>query len=222
MTSVIDSDTVAQYLAAHPEFFQQYAPLLAQIQLPSPVQGRAVSLQERQLEVLREKLRNMELRLTELVRIAQDNDALAEKFYTWACQLLLARNDVDLPHALINGLQTIFAVPHVSLRVWRVAEDYSHTWFAQDVGDDVKLLANSLSTPYCGINRDFESVRWLEAADPMQSIAMLPLRNSDSPEAFGLLIMGSTEPDRFAANMATDFLVKIAETASAALTCLLD
>lgn len=222
MTSPLDSDTVAQYLADHPDFFQDYAALLAQLQLPSPVSGRAVSLQERQIEVMREKYRTLELQMAELVRIAQDNDALAKKFYTWACQLLLARNDVDLPYALINGLQTIFSVPHVSLRLWRVSDNYSHTWYAQDVDENVKLFTNSLSTPYCGANRDFEAVRWLEATVPMQSIAMLPLRNSDSPDAFGLLIMGSPEPDRFAANMATDFLIRISETASAALSCLLD
>lgn len=221
MSTLIDSDTVAQYLAKHPEFFHEYASLLAQMHLPSPVLGRAVSLQERQIEVLREKFRGMELRMTELVRIAQDNDALAEKFYSWACKLLLARNDVDLPHALISGLQTIFSVPYASLRLWRVAEDFSHTWYAQDISDEVKIFANSLTTPYCGVNRDFEAVRWLESADPMQSITMLPLRNSDSPDAFGLLIMGSHEPDRFAANKGTDFLVKIGETASAAVSCLL-
>jgi uncharacterized protein YigA (DUF484 family) len=222
MTSPLDSNTVAQYLADHPAFFQEHAPLLAKIQLPSPVLGRAVSLQERQIEVMREKFRGMELRMSELVRIAQDNDALAAKYYSWACALLLARNDVDLPHALINGLQSIFSVPNVSLRLWRVADEFAHTWFAEDVGDDVKLFANSLSTPYCGVNRDFEAVRWLESTEAMQSITMLPLRNSDSPVAFGLLVMGSPEPDRFAATMATDFLVKIGETASAAVSCLLD
>jgi uncharacterized protein YigA (DUF484 family) len=112
-------------------------------------------------------------------------------------------------------------VPYVSLRLWRVSDDFAHTWFAEDVGDNVRILANSLSAPYCGVNREFEPVHWLESPDPVQSIAMLPLRNSDSPDAFGLLVMGSHDAQRFAPNMATDFLVKIGETASAALTCLL-
>jgi uncharacterized protein YigA (DUF484 family) len=56
----------------------------------------------------------------------------------------------------------------------------------------------------------------------VQSIAMLPLRLAGAPEAFGLLVLGSPDPHRFTAEMATDFLSKIGETASAALTCLLD
>jgi uncharacterized protein len=222
MTSSLDSNTVAQYLADNPDFFQEHAALLAQVQLASPLVGRAVSLQERQIEVMREKFRTLELRLAELVRIAQDNDSLSRKFHSWTSTLLLARNDVDLPHALINGLLTIFSVPHVSLRLWRVAEEYSHTWFAQNISEDIKIFANSLSMPYCGTNRDFEVVSWLETGETVQSVAILPLRNADSPQAFGLLVMGSTDPERFTSSMATDFLVKIGETASAALTCLLD
>ncbi len=222
MTSQLDSIAVAQYLADHPDFFQENTALLARVQLASPLLGRAVSLQERQIEVMREKYRGLELGMAELVRIAQDNEVLSGKFHHWTRSLLLARNDVDLPHALVTGLQSIFGVPYASLRLWRVAEDFSHTWYAQNISDDLKIFANSLTTPYCGANRDFEAVQWLEASEPVQSVAMLPLRNADSTDAFGLLIMGSPEPSRFAAGMATDFLVRIGETASAALTCLID
>ena len=222
MTSSLDSNAVAQYLADHPEFFQEHAALLAQVQLASPLAGRAVSLQERQIEVMREKFRGLELRTAELVRIAQDNESLSAKFHEWTCSLLRARNDVDLPHVIISGLQSIFTVPHVSLRLWRVAEDFSHTWFASNASDDLKIFANSLTAPYCGANRDFEAVQWLETTESVASVAMLPLRYANSPNAFGLLVMGSASADRFAAGLATDFLVRIGETASAALTCLID
>ena len=222
MTSKPDSSSVAQYLADNPDFFHEHAALMAQMKLPSTVTGRTVSLQERQIEVMREKYRVLELRLAELVRVAQENDAIVRKYKSWTRALLQARNDVDLPHTLINGMQTIFAVPHVSLRLWRVAENFAHTWFAQDVGEDARLFANSLSSPYCGANRDFEAVNWLDAGGSVQSVAMLPLRNDGSSDVFGLLIMGSPDSERFTSSMAIDFLVDIGETASAALTCLLD
>jgi uncharacterized protein YigA (DUF484 family) len=56
----------------------------------------------------------------------------------------------------------------------------------------------------------------------VQSIAMLALRPEDGGNAFGLLVLGSPDPQRYTADMATDFLAQIGETASAALTCLLD
>jgi hypothetical protein len=65
-------------------------------------------------------------------------------------------------------------------------------------------------------------VRWLENAEEVQSTAILPLRIDASSETFGLLVLGSPDPDRFHTGMATDFLAEIGKTASAALMCLLD
>jgi uncharacterized protein len=222
MTQKLESSAVADYLADNPLFFQEHAALLGQVQLSSPLLGRAVSLQERQMEVMREKYKALDLQMAELMRRARENDAIAHKFQLWTQALLLARNDVDLPHVLISGLQSIFGVPHATLRMWGVAEDYSHTWFVQDVSEDARIFANSLNAPYCGMNNDFEAVQWLDAVDGVQSTVILPLRTAQTPAVFGLLIMGSPDPQRFSADMATDFLISIGSTASAALACLLD
>jgi hypothetical protein len=222
MTYQLDSNAVAGFLSDNPHFFEEHSELLARIKLTSPVAGRAVSLQERQMEVLREKIKSLELRLAELLRIAQENDAITQKFLMWTRSLLLARNDVDLPHMLISGLQTIFSVPHATLRIWGVAEEFAHTWFAANVSEDAKIFCNGLTTPYCGPNQDFEAASWIDDAESIKSIAMLPLRVGAAPDAFGLLVLGSPDPLRFSSDMATDFLSKIGETASAAMNCLLD
>lgn len=222
MNHQFDSASVAQYLAEHAHFFEEHAELLSKIKLTSPLAGRTVSLQERQMEVLREKIKVLELRMMDLIRVGQENDAITTKFQSWSKSLLLARNDVDLPYVLINGLQTIFSVPHATLRIWGVAEEFAHTWFAAPVSADARLFANGLAAPFCGKNNDFEAASWLEEAPVVQSLAMLPLHTDEAEEAFGLLVLGSPDPHRFSDDMATDFLVKIAETASAALTCLLD
>ena len=218
MTTHIDPDTVAQYLIDAPHFFEEHAELLAKIRLTSPLLGRSVSLQERQMEVLREKIKVQDLRLADMVRNAQENEAITHKLYTWTRSLLLGRNDVDLPHTLVDGLRSMFAVPQATLRIWGVAEAYTHTWFAVPTSDDAKIFANGLSMPFCGGNNDFEAASWLETG--VQSIAILPLRNGST--TFGLLVLSSADPQRFSANTATDFLVQIGETASTALTCLLD
>jgi uncharacterized protein YigA (DUF484 family) len=221
MTSHLDPDHVAQYLIDSPHFFEEHAELLARIKLGSPLLGRAVSLQERQMEVLREKIKLQDLRLADLMRNAQENDASTHKLHSWTHSLLLARNDVDLPHTLVDGLRAGFAVPQATLRIWGVAEAYSHTWFAAAASEDAKIFANGLSMPFCGSNNDFEAASWLE--QDIQSVAMLPLRSRYAAStAFGLLVLGSPDPQRFSAGMATDFLAQIGETASAALTCLLE
>jgi uncharacterized protein YigA (DUF484 family) len=222
MTYQLDSAAVADFLSLNPHFFEEHADLLAKVKLTSPLAGRTVSLQERQMEVLREKIKLFELRLNELVRIAQENDSITEKFQAWTRALLLARNDVDLPHTLVNSMQTVFSVPFATLRIWGVAEEFSHAWFAEEVSTDAKIFCNGLAAPFCGANHDFEAASWLEDGESIKSIAMLPLRVGSAPEAFGLLVLGSPDPSRFTSDMATDFLAKIGETASAALTCLLD
>ena len=222
MTSPLDSHTVADYLLDHPQFFEEHAEVLATIKLSSPLGGRTLSLQERQMDVLREKLKIMEMRLAELIRIGQENDQISRKFHTWTRALLSARNDVDLPHTLTTGLQNTFAVPHVTLRLWGVSEEFAHTWFAAPVSADSRLFSNGLTTPFCGSNNDFEAASWLEDAPAIQSLALLPLRLDDAPQAFGLLVLGSPDAHRFTADMATDFLADIGKTASAALSSLLD
>jgi len=213
----MNQSDVAQYLTSNPHFFEEHAELLGTIKLSSPLLGRAVSLQERQMEVVRDKYRHLELRLTELMRLAQENDHAVAKFQKWANTLLLARNDVDLPHILTSNLKDIFSVPHAALRLWNVAEDYQHTWFADETSDTIRLFANSLNAPFCGENKDFEAAAWLDV--PAASIAMMPLRCDG--QVVGLLVLGSPDKNRFSSTMATDFLSQLAETASAALSCLI-
>ena len=221
-TPPITEADIAEFLIQAPDFFERHAELLTAVQLTSPHGGRAVSLQERQAEMLREKIKVLEQRLMELMRHGNENMLIGDKLQRWSRQLFLVHRAADLPVVLLSEICAQFNVPQAALRLWDVAEVYVAEPFAYGASDDVKSLATSLTAPYCGVNAGFEAVQWLEAGEPVQSVAMLPLRNADSADAFGLLIIGSPDPDRFAASMATDFLVRIGETASAALTCLID
>ena len=167
------------------------------------------------MEVMRDKYKALELRMSELIRLAQDNATIANKFHAWTQGLLKARQPADMPSAVVNGLRDGFGVPQATLRMWNVAPEYTGSWFADGVSDDARIFAGSLMAPYCGSNHDFEAVRWLDDAASVQSTVILPLRAGDT--AFGLLILGSPDPARFTADMGTDFLVHIGETASAAL-----
>ncbi|MES2535280.1 MAG: DUF484 family protein [Pseudomonadota bacterium] len=222
MTLPLDSAAVARYLIDHPHFFEGEAELISKIKLISPLGGRTVSLQERQMEVLREKIKSLEMQMAALLRIGHENDAISEKFHALTQSLLLARNDVDLPTVLINGLQTIFSVPQATLRVWGVAEAFSHTWFAAEVSTDARIFSNGLDTPFCGANNDFEAAAWLEEPSAIRSLAMLPLRLDGAADAFGLVVLGSPDATRFTSDMGVAFLTQVSQTASAALTCLLD
>jgi uncharacterized protein YigA (DUF484 family) len=217
MTAPLDSAAVAQFLLAHPAFFAEHASLLDQVKLSSPLTGKTVSLQERQMEVMRDTYKALELRMDELSRTAEHNAAIADKFHGWT-QALFKAPAADLPRALVDALIDQFALPQATLRLWDLAPAHAGAWFGADVSADVRRFGGGLLAPYCGSNHDFEAVRWLADAATVRSTALLPLR--DAGGAFGLLVLGSPDPQRFHAELATDYLRHIADTASAALAAL--
>lgn len=95
--------------------------MLGEIKLASPLTGRAVSLQERQMEVMRDKYKALELRMSNLMRLAAENEAIANKFHGWTKILLEAEDVGSMPHAVVSGLKSSFDVPQVTLRIWETA-----------------------------------------------------------------------------------------------------
>ncbi|TDM08753.1 MAG: DUF484 domain-containing protein [Ideonella sp. MAG2] len=218
----ITEDDIAGYLANTPAFFERYAPLLSTVQLVSPHGARAVSLQERQIELLRDRIRGMERKFMELIRAGQDNEALSGRLHRWTCTMLLAREAPAIETALIDGLKNEFLVPQVALRVWGLAPEHQGLVLSQAVSDDAKALATSLTMPYCGLNSGFEAASWFEPGVPVQSMALLPLRvGKTAAQCFGLLALGSPDALRYQSDMGVELLEQIGDIASAALARLL-
>lgn len=217
----ITEEDIANYLVNTPDFFARHAELLAAVQLSSPHGSRAVSLQERQAQMLREKIRALEHRIMDMVRHGNENVVIADRLHRWTRQLFEVGSPRELPGMIATEIRERFMVPQVTIRVWDVAPAYAGEAFAQGVSEDARTFASSLTQPYCGVNAGFESVGWLDDTAMALSLALLPLRegpiDSTSP-AFGMLVLASPDPQRFASGMGTDFLERIAELASSALS----
>lgn len=218
MTSTLNSDDVAEYLEQHPQFFVQYADVLANIKLTSPLVGRAISLQERQTEILRDKIRQHELQLSQIFRNAKENEAIADKYQLWTETILRSKHDATLPRVLTNSLASQFAVSQVTLRLWNVAPEYQEAWYSIPPNDDLRIFSNSLSTPYCGPVKQISCLTWLPNSEEIRSMAVIPLFSASNVIPSGLLVLGSTDEARFTAAMSTDFLTHIGKIASAALS----
>jgi uncharacterized protein YigA (DUF484 family) len=222
MTSPASAEQVAEYLRDNPGFFEANPELLASITVPHPHGGRAVSLVERQVDLLRDKNKALELRLAELLRIGQENDAIAAKLQHWTRELLRTRDVQALPERVVAGMAGDFSVPQVALRLWGLDAAHASLPVADEVEPAVRTLADSVRQPYCGPNADFRAATWLPGGGAQtRSIALLSMRVGAAPEAFGLLVLGSSDPARFQTGMGTAFLERIAEIASAALSRLL-
>lgn len=220
-TQGITEDDIANFLLQTPGFFERHAEVLASVQLTSPHGNRAVSLQERQMEMLREKIRGLELRLVEMIRHGQDNLAIADKLHRWTRAIMLTGNAGDLPGVLVQELKHQFLIPQAGIRVWGAADAFERLPFAQPVSDDLQSFASSLTLPYCGVNAGFEAAGWFEDGSSVLSLALIPLRHGVATPAFGMLVLGSPDPTRYTADMGTDFLMRIGDIASAGLQRLL-
>ncbi|MDP3823200.1 MAG: DUF484 family protein [Burkholderiales bacterium] len=212
---------IANYLVQTPGFFERHAELLGSVQLTSPHGQRAVSLQERQMEMLRDKIKGLEHKIIEMIRHGQDNVTIADKLHRWTRALMVTANPAELPEVLVRELLHNFLIPQGGVRVWGGADSFATMPFAHAVSDDVKSFAGSLTVPYCGVNAGFEAAQWLEEPKAAMSMALIPLRETGVTAAFGMLVLASPDATRYTADMGTEFLGRIGELASAALSRLL-
>ncbi|MGN6829996.1 DUF484 family protein [Paucibacter sp. M5-1] len=218
-TQGITEQDIADFLANTPGFFERHAELLASVQLSHPLGQRAVSLQERQAEMLREKIKGLEHKIIEMIRNGQENVSIADRLHRWTLSLMQTRDAAALPAVLLQELRHQFMIPQAGLRLWGVDAAHAGAEFAQAVSQDVKSFAASLNQPYCGVNSGFEAARWLDQSHGVTSLALIPL--SQGGQAFGMLVLGSPDPTRYTAEMGTEFLARIGEIASAGLARLL-
>jgi uncharacterized protein len=213
MDQTNDAQAVAEYLRRTPQFFADYADLLAEIFVPHPHDGHAIPIAERQIVTLREKNGELERRLAELIRYGTDNDAIGEKLHRTTLALFAA-SDLETTLAVLHAsLCEDFGVPQVAMRLW------PRTWEGADlpelaaVSDELKAYAEGLGAPYCGRSAPLEARGWFEVPEACVSCALMPLRTMHT---FGLLALASDEPQRFHAGMGNVFLTRLSELASVA------
>ena len=113
----ITEDDIANYLVHNPDFFHRHAELLSTVRLSSPHGQRAVSLQERQAEMLRERIRGLEGRIMDMIRHGTEYSALNDRLLRWAASLLTAADAVRLPPLMVEQIQTQFLVPQAAIRL---------------------------------------------------------------------------------------------------------
>ena len=217
----ITEDDIASYLVNTPGFFERHAELLATVQLTSPHGQRAVSLQERQIDLLRERIKGLEKKIMEMIRFGQDNMAISDRLHRWTRTVMLTHDVARLGPVLLRELQHQFMIPQAAVRLWGVEEEHLDLPCAAGVSEDVKIFATSLVAPYCGANSGFEAASWFNDADSVTSLALIPLRPDRQHTAFGLLALGSPDPTRYTPDMGLEFLSQVGDIAGAALTRLL-
>jgi uncharacterized protein YigA (DUF484 family) len=222
-----EEESVARYLQQHPDYFERNQAVLAKLRLPHVRAGSTISLVERQVEVLRERQAEAEVKLADFVSVARANDALADKIHRFTRRLLRAasfdatlaeieaslREDFDAFHSLL--ILVNMGAPLVTSSTERFLRLLS--------ADDANLRSFealfSSGKPRCGQVRDSQREFLFGAEAPeIGSVALVPLgETGDGRVPLGLLALGSHERSRFHPGMSTEFLARMGELIADAL-----
>ena len=200
------AEDVANYLQNNPAFFETYAQMLADVVIPHPYGGRTISLSERQMITLRERVKELEKRLHELLEFAKENDGLQNKLHQFTLAVLSAHDLSGLQSLSVSSLRDVFTVPHAAIRLWK-----EHPPSAE-----VLAFADEHALPICVHIPVHDTATWFgEAASHLRSFAYIPLRANN--QTIGMLIIASEDAQRFYPEMGTVFLQRIAGIVSAVL-----
>ncbi|MQY51855.1 DUF484 family protein [Rhodocyclus tenuis] len=212
----MNAEEVANFLQENPKFFEQHADLMSQLVIPHPHGGRAISITERQMLTLRDKNRQLEEKMRELLQFGEDNDAISEKMHRLGVAVIAAASFGAVLHTLNFHLRDDFAIPHFALRLWERPADADELPEFAAVSEELQVFAETLGQPYCGSTTGFGTAAWFsDGAAHVRSQALIALRNAGG--TIGMIALGSEDAQRFYAGMGTLYLERLGEMASAAL-----
>ena len=206
---------VAVWLRRHPRFLGQFPDLALSLVIPRE-DGPAASLTSYQLEVLREKNRELNRRLAELYSNALENERLTVCVHQLGLSLMSAGSAADTVRAMAASLSEDFAGELVRIISFRPIENLHADWLQVIAQDDARLapFRDCLASdePICGrLNPDKMAVLFANAQGKAQSVALLPL------PGVGLVAVASSDGNRFFPGMGTLFLRLMGESYCAAL-----
>jgi len=209
---------IVQYLRDNPNFFENHQDLLADMVL-SHNTGSAVSLIERQVTILREQKEDARAKLHTLINVADKNEQLSRRFNALILALLDTQSFGHVIEFVQQRLVKDFDAHRVAIRVLK-----GTTATTNDVPDETswddshlnlfgKVIENRL--PVCGrLPIDQLELLFGDGYEKIRSAALIPLIKDDNSDCLGLLAIGSTDKDRFRADMGTLFLSHLSKVLS--------
>ena len=218
----LSEQSIHDYLAAHPDFFERHSTLLSSLNLPH-ASGGTVSLVERQVAVLRQKDLKIERQPKELIEVARANDLLGAKIHELTMQLLAAKDLHTTITVIEEAMRSGFDADHAVLVLFgdpEAFEDINAGRFFRVVRRDdptLKPFGTFLggTSARCGKIRDSQREFLFHGdADEIGSAALVPL--GDGAE-IGFLAVGSADSDRFHPGMSIDFLTRLGDLVAGSL-----
>lgn len=214
-TADISVEAVVQYLRQHPRFLEQHPNLLKKLHLRHD-SGDAISLMERQNQILRQENRQLIDRLNHFIEVAQRNDRLFQKLQQLVLTLLPMTQRTTLLSALQKGLCKDFDVHETLVILFDQPNTDGDPWLQIDPGVLAGMFPALINEAkaVCGAFTEAER-DMLFAGGHVQSIALAPLMQEQT--VTGLIALGHHSPEHFRSGTDTLFLTHLARVTSALL-----
>ncbi len=206
----LTDQAIIEHLRADPGFFQRHSGLLSELNLPHD-SGKAISLVERQVAILRERNMQMRKRMNELLQAAKDNDELFAKTRTLTLELLNVQTWHELNEVLATYVLADFQADFVCCHLMNLPVFLDHLVSHEADPPYQRLVPNSV--PACTPLRAEELAR-LFPAQSHQSDGSAVLAPLSWEHGEGCLIIGSRHTNRFTSDMDTLFVTYIGEVLS--------
>ena len=213
VATVWEEEQVVAYLQAHPDFLSNYPELLRDLVVPHPV-GKAVSMVEYQVSVLRDQSNELRRKMHELVQNARENEELGQRIHRLTLSLLECPSVDEIFAVLYQVLKDEFHADMVALRLFADAAAVSDQGLGEFLGGQAQAKASfqpilDAAQPVCGrIKREHIEVLFPSADADIGSGALVPL---SATRGSGILAIGSSDVRRFQTGIGTLFLRQLGE-----------
>jgi uncharacterized protein YigA (DUF484 family) len=192
---------VAQWLLSTPGFFDRHPDLLAQIELAHSHSGKAISLQEKQMALLRNQNRDLNQRLSEMLRFGTENDRTQALMVQWLEGLLAAKDRNATIESITTGLNKLFDIGKVEILA------------PEQVSDELK--AQLVEAPICG---SVDLAKNLVNSDLLlDDGSMVLISLTYQSTSLGVLLMASQDKEKFSPQMGLSYIHQLAQLAAATL-----
>ena len=206
----MQEDAILEFLTQRPDFLKQHA---AHLGLDIPPH-RVIALSDKKLHALQKKYQHLENRLATLAENASANDIIRQRQHILTLSLLQINDITTLVNTINQILHTTFHVTHTALKLWHKNTQSLPCY--DSPSDKLSKQLQEQKEAFCTHYVSDELLRWLVPATTLQSFALLPFYDQQAVN-FGLLLMGSSDAERFAPTMHNHYLQAMAEQMSVAL-----
>lgn len=187
-------EAVKDYLLANPEFFLRYPLILEEITLPHSAKG-AVSLVEIQSQQLREKVKELQNKIAQIMSVAKQNEQLYRIYADLHLKLFHCESLEQVVSALEECVKDKLQLQAVSLKIFSGEEVLTEEQWQHLL--DHRFRGKSY---FFGRLTTEETASIFGTESDVQSVGLMQLKQE---EALGMLAIGSKNDSHFHPDMDT-------------------